>query len=201
MNEQEFETMIRKALRQPQWWDEITAQESDATEVLGVLRKWSDQVKTDLKLSRLKLAEAEANRAIGGIRDGDFKRLRHEQLAWRRKAEGFQAVLTVRIDELTKRLNVQTERVRNAATHQEHAQKRAQYRQNLRLLAAAIYLHQSEEITDADLYSLLDNVTLPINDRGSHEYYDLTLRQAIDKDKLSDALNGVRAMVGRQVGP
>lgn len=172
MNTAEFQSLVRKAMNDERMWAELTAPSEDARDVLAVLLDWRTSVKDDRERWKARVSALSSERQMGAATADDVHRLNIEYADWRRRVAGFDRVLTKRVSELQRRFS--------AATTDVQRRQRKVAQNTMQTLALAIYAHQSEELSDAELYERLDSLSFDFGRHGR-----LTLREAIEQEVIA----------------
>jgi hypothetical protein len=171
----EYETEMRKALRNDLDWHQATA----TPEAAAKAKAWLIESKASV-LNQLSMRRSDYKVAMTGHDkwSPEGRRIVAEYHAWRAKAMGFQALVDKRLREMktwASRPASDSFKVR-AEAHADYMQKQLYYVQrSLFQVADAIAGFNDGEVTGAELVKLLDTVTVP------HDGADTrTLQQVLD---------------------
>lgn len=165
MTEEEFSDLMRKAMRDPRLFEELTVTAEGEDEAYNWLITARKKVNDDLGRRRMDRSILGNQYQSGSVPHRDYTKILAEDAAWRKRALGFQAVLDRHIDMLKTR-----GRNRNVSRNND---ERDLFRRSLLRLAQAILAHQAERITDGELYGLLDDIKMPHGLDGERSLRDV----------------------------
>lgn len=144
--------LVQRACRDRALWDEITAPEDLRGDVYAELERVHRDVGNQINARSAELGLIRDDEQAGTISSQEARRKRREHQLWVAKAVRFRSVIDERIGEL---------RPFVASTHRRLSEHNGNLHDLINTLVLGIYHHQSEVISDADLYALLEKLRKP----------------------------------------
>lgn len=165
MKEREYSELARKALSDSRTWDAMTATPEGVEEMADWLGETRKRVESDLARRN---DEWVAYSATAGQGTREYAQRLAEYRTWRSGATGFMGRLQTR--------SLHIKKLRTKTRLHRLGEESAATREALLALARAIGRHEAGAITDCDLHSHLDSVTVPHGIDG-----DISIRSVLTR--------------------
>lgn len=159
--------LVRDALRDRRLWAELASSETTRGAVLEELDRLMADVGAQMNARASEMSALKVDAESGIVSQATVAERRREYATWHSSATRFRSLISDRAHEI---------RPLVSDTHRRLSDQANRHRELVITLAKGIYRHQSEQIGDADLYALLEELTISDGLAGEISLFALATR-------------------------